>query len=53
MDPSRRKPADRTMDQGLCRGHPQRELGGGVVHVPSIEVEEGGIGKQTRQKRPR
>ncbi len=46
MDPSRRKPADRTMDQGLHRRHPQRELGGGVVHVPSIEVEEGALGSK-------
>ena len=50
MDPPRRKPADRTMDQGLCRGHLQRQLGGGVVHVPGVEVEEGGIGKQASQK---
>jgi hypothetical protein len=26
------------MDQGLGRGHPQRELGGGVIHLPSIKV---------------
>jgi len=38
MDPPRRKPADRTMDHGLCRGHPHRELGGGVVRVPGAEV---------------
>jgi hypothetical protein len=38
MNPPRRKPANRTMDQGLCRGHSHRELGGGVVRVPGIEV---------------
>ena len=41
MDTPRRKPADRTVDQGLRRRHLQRQLSGGVVHVPGIEVELG------------
>ncbi len=50
LDPPRRKPAERTMHQGLGRGQLQRELGGGVVHVPGVEVEEGSIGQPTSQK---
>ena len=50
MDPPRRKPADRTVDQGLCRGHLQRQLGGGVVHVPGVEMQLGGRGEPGRQE---
>ena len=50
VDTLRRKPADWTVDQRLCRGHLQRELGGGVVHVPGVEVQLGCCGKQASEK---
>jgi hypothetical protein len=50
MHTPRRKPADRTMHQGRCRGHLPRQLRRRVVHGPGVEVEEGGIGQQTRPK---
>jgi len=49
MDTPRRQPADRTVDQGRRRRHPPRQLGGGVVHVPGVEVEPGCIGKPAGQ----
>jgi len=50
MDTPRRKPTDRTVDQGLRRRHLPRQLGGGVVHLPGVAVELGCIGKHAGQK---
>jgi hypothetical protein len=46
MDTLRRKSADRTVDEGLCRRRQQRQLGGGIVHLPGVEMSEGCIGAQ-------
>jgi hypothetical protein len=45
-----RKPADRTVDQGLRRRHPPRPLRCRVVHVPGVEGEQGDIGKPAGQQ---
>ena len=50
MNTPRWKPADRTMDQRLCRGHLQRQLSGGVVHVPGVEMQLGDRGKPVSQE---
>lgn len=52
LDSSRRKPAERTLPQGLGRGPRQRPLGGGDVRVPGVEVEEGRRGKPASHKCP-
>ncbi len=41
---------DGAMDEGLHRGETQRQLGGGLVQVPRLEVQQGASGEHTRHE---
>jgi hypothetical protein len=38
------------MNQGLCRGHLQRQLSGRVVHAPGVKGQPGCRGEQVSQE---